>query len=153
MSLLQSLHLHDTAAGLPHPDQTWRYEYTKDHPVMRHLPTKCAEFVGNNYSQFLQLPPDLKQNDQWTVPGLNYILKHVFIGDVRVFGAIEFESDLFLGTPKARCYPFSFDKKWGKNIQVEPPTISPSPFVYFQFNDITRYLDITQDILTCPKTS
>jgi hypothetical protein len=84
---------------------------------------------------------------------LNYILKHVLIGDVRVFDAIEFESDFFLGTPKARCYPFSFDKKWGKNIQVEPPTISPSPFVYSQFNDITRYLDITQDILTCPKTS
>ena len=64
------------------------------------------------------MPSDLKSNEQWTVPGLNYILNNVLVGNVRVFGAIEFESDLFFGTPRARCYPFSFDKKWGKNIQV-----------------------------------
>jgi hypothetical protein len=43
----------------------------------------------------------------WTLAELNSILQdHVVNGALTSFGCVEFESELFLGTMCARCYPF-----------------------------------------------
>ena len=40
------------------PAQEWiRYAYRTSHPVLRFLPTKLAEFIGENYASELGIPP------------------------------------------------------------------------------------------------
>ena len=96
------------------------YRYIHEHPVLWYLPSKCLEFIGDNYAEELQLPLEgLKERDKWTVAGLNYILTNCLIGDLLVFGAIEHESELFAGTPRIKCYPFESSKHHGKNPQVQ----------------------------------
>ena len=124
MFLLQSATLHDV------PDAELRdsegsssgivqYMFIREHPILRFLPSKWAEFIGDNYADELRLPvAELQDRNLWTVAGLNYILTHVLVGELLVFGAIEHESELFEGTPRIKCYPFSSHKHHGKNPQV-----------------------------------
>ncbi len=47
----------------------------------------------------------------WTPAELNSILPdHVVNGALTTFGGVEWESDLFRGTMRARCYPFDMPK-------------------------------------------
>jgi hypothetical protein len=44
--------------------------------------------------------------------GLNHILNaHVVDGALTTFGCVEWESDLFRGTMRARCYPFDMKNR------------------------------------------
>ena len=48
----------------------------------------------------------------WTPEELNRILQdHVVNGALTSFGSVEWESDLFRGTMRARCYPFDMPKR------------------------------------------
>ena len=56
------------------PGPGWlEYPYCKSHPIVRWLPSKLAEWIGENYGQQLQIPP--KRNLEWTVGELNAILE------------------------------------------------------------------------------
>ena len=99
------------------------YQYRTAHPILRWLPTKLAEWIGDNYGPDLGIAP--KGNaDGWTVGELNTILENNIVpgakGHLRTFGCIEWESAVFNGRPKARCYPFDLPKHRfrGKNLQV-----------------------------------
>ena len=105
-------------------DGEWvTYQYREAHPILRWLPSKLAEWIGDNYGAALGIPP--KQHaDGWTVGELNAILDNNLVpgthGHLRTFGCIQWESDLFNGRPKARCYPFDLQghRFRGKNPQV-----------------------------------
>ena len=94
------------------------------HPIIRWLPTKLAAWIGDNYGQELGIPP--MRDQKWTAGELNAILLHNLVpssggaGQLRTFGCIEWESELFSGRPKARCYPFDLPgHRWrGKTCQV-----------------------------------
>ena len=94
------------------PEQEWiSYEYRKAHPVLWWLPTKLAEWIGENLSEELRIPP--KNEDKWTAAELNTnLINNVVRGPhwhIRTFSGIRWECDLFNGRPKARCYPFNID--------------------------------------------
>ena len=84
------------------------YAYRTTHPVLRWLPTKLAEWIGANLCDELDIPA--KRGALWTADELNAIITGNLVGGphghLRTFGCIQWESDLFNGRPKARCYPF-----------------------------------------------
>jgi hypothetical protein len=48
----------------------------------------------------------------WTPAELNHLLhEHVVDGALTTFGSVEWESQLFRGVMRARCYPFNLPKK------------------------------------------
>jgi hypothetical protein len=107
------------------PGPGWlEYPYRKSHPIVRWLPSKLAEWIGENYGQQLQIPP--KRNLEWTAGELNAILENNLVpshngkGQLRTFGCIQWECELYSGRPKARCYPFNLKghRFRGKNCQV-----------------------------------
>ena len=71
-----------------------------------------------------QIPP--KRNLEWTAAELNAILENNLVpshngkGQLRTFGCIQWECELYSGRPKARCYPFNMKglRFRGKNCQV-----------------------------------
>ena len=100
------------------------YLYSTAHPILQWLPSKLAEWIAENLGQDLAIPE--KCGDKWTVQELNNILRENLVptgtngGHLRTFGAIQWESELFRGRPKARCYPFDLPGHhfWGKNPKV-----------------------------------
>jgi len=101
----------DPAQG---PSGEWiDYAYRRAHPILRWLPSKLAEWIGDIYGAALGIPP--RNNAAgWTVGELNAILESNLVpgtkGHLRTFGAIQWESELFNGRPKVRCYPFDLPK-------------------------------------------
>jgi hypothetical protein len=105
--------------------QLWlEYPYRKFHPIIRWLPSKLAAWIGENYGQELQIPP--KRDVEWTAGELNAILENNLVpshggkGQLRTFGCIQWECELYSGRPKARCYPFNLKghRFRGRNRQV-----------------------------------
>ena len=105
--------------------QGWlEYPFRKSHPIIRWLPSKLAEWIGENYGQELQIPA--KRDMEWTAGELNAILENNLVpsqggkGQLRTFGCIQWECELYSGRPKARCYPFNMQghRFRGKNRQV-----------------------------------
>ena len=109
-----SLSLHD--GPFSHPK--WLdYVYRTANPVLRWLPTKLAEWIGENLQDELGFPDKADQRAEpgtgWTqTPAeLNHILHaHVVDGALTTFGCVEWESDLCRGVMRARCYPFDMPK-------------------------------------------
>jgi hypothetical protein len=99
------------------------YPYRTAHPILRWLPTKLAEWIGDNYGNALGIPARNHANG-WTVGELNSILENNLVpgtkGHLRTFGAIQWECELFYGRPKARCYPFDLPKHGfrGRTLKV-----------------------------------
>ena len=106
------------------PAEWIEYRYRAAHPILRWLPTKLAEWIGDIYGPALNIAPK-RNGDQWTVGELNAILENNLVqnqhGQLRTFGCIEWECELFDGRPKARCYPFDLPKCrfQGKTVQVK----------------------------------
>jgi hypothetical protein len=95
--------------------QWLEYTYRTAHPVLRWLPTKLAEWIGENLQEELGFPDKADMRAQpgsgWTPAELNNILQaHVVDGALTTFGCMEWESDLFRGVMRARCYPFKMAK-------------------------------------------
>jgi hypothetical protein len=111
--------------GAQSPSKWLEYVYRTAHPVLRWLPTKLAEWMGENLQDELGFPD---KADQWAAPGsgwtpaeLNHILQaHVVDGALSTFGCVEWESELCRGVMSARCYPFDMPKHCfhGRNQKV-----------------------------------
>ena len=94
------------------------YVYRTVHPALRWLPTKLAESIGENLQEELGFPDKADQRAQpgtgWTPAELNSILQdHVVDGALTTLGCgcVEWESELFRCTMRARCYPFDMPKR------------------------------------------
>jgi len=106
-------------------DKMWlEYAYRKSHPVLQFLPTKLAEWIGENMQDELGFP-DKRDPNKWSVSELNDILRNHVVrgrnsGSLRTFGCVEWESELCRGIMRARCYPFNLPgHRFHKmNIQV-----------------------------------
>ena len=97
------------------PPKWLEYVYRTAHPVLRWLPTKLAEWIGENLQDELGFPDKADQSAEpgsgWTPAELNHILHaHVVDGALSTFGCMEWESDLCRGVMRARCYPFDMPK-------------------------------------------
>ena len=56
-------------------DRVWlEYAYRKHHPVLQYLPTKLAEWIGENMQDEFGFP-DKKDPNKWSVSELNDILR------------------------------------------------------------------------------
>ena len=93
------------------PPKWLEYIYRRAHPVLCWLPTKLAEWIGENMQEELGLPDKADKRAQlgtgWTPAKLNSILHdHVLVGgELTTFGSVEWESQMFRGVMRARCYP------------------------------------------------
>jgi hypothetical protein len=83
----------------PHSPPKWlEYIYRTAHPVLHWLPTKWAEWIGENLQDELGFPDKADQRAEpgsgWTPAELNHILQsHVVDGTLTTFGCGEWESD------------------------------------------------------------
>jgi hypothetical protein len=103
------LAMSDSQASAP---QWLKYIYRTAYPVLRWLPTKLAEWIGENLQDVLGFPDkaDLRAEPGtcWTPAELNHILhEHVVDCALTTFGSVEWESQLFRGVMHARCYPLN----------------------------------------------
>ncbi len=113
--------------SLPHSPPKWlEYIYRTAHPVLHWLPTKLAEWIGENLQDELGFPDKADQSAEpgsgWTPAELNHILQsHVVDSTLTTFGCVEWESELCRGVMCARCYPFDMPKHsfHGMNLMVK----------------------------------
>ena len=105
-------------------EQTFQYAFRQHHPNLQFLPLKLAEWVAKNMADELNLPDF---GDDFSSADMNRILTHCLVsnrkGDnLHSFHTVEFESDLYRGVMRARCYPFDMDEHRfrGKNVKVCP---------------------------------
>ena len=113
------------------PPEWLEYIYRSAHPVLRWLPTKLAEWIGENMQDELGFPDKADKRAQlgtgWTPAELNSILHdHVVGGELTTFGCMEWESEMFRGVMRARCYPFDMPKRrfHGFNTKVSVYTLN-----------------------------
>jgi len=96
------------------------YPYRIAHPLLRFLPMKLAQYIGDNFRKRLGIPRK-QDKTRWSTEELNSILMHNLASDMmKTFGCIQWENDKLIGKPKARCYPFNMPghKFRGKNPKV-----------------------------------
>ncbi len=101
------------------------YMYRNSHPMLQFLPQKLAEWIANNYAEELNVPPRPDPSKPWSTATLNRILQTCIVSDSRginihTFQKVEFESDLYRGVMRARCYPFNLERHrfLGRNVKV-----------------------------------
>ena len=105
-----------------HPPVT--YVYRTNHPMLQFLPQKLAEWIANNYAEELNVPPRPDQTQLWSTATLNRILQTCLVSDrkgnnIHTFQTVEFESDLYCGVMRARCYPFDMEHHRFRGINVK----------------------------------
>ena len=100
-----------------------QYAYRRNHPLLQFLPLKLAEWITKNLADELRMRP--ASVDGWSSAQLNHILTSCLVSDRRgnnlhTFHTVEFESDLYRGVMRVRCYPFNMAEHRfrGKNIKV-----------------------------------
>ena len=76
---------------------------------------KLAEWIGENLQDDLWFPDKADPRRGWTPTELNNILDRHIVRDrngcaLRTFGCIEWESEVYRGVMRARCYPFKMPK-------------------------------------------
>ena len=95
------------------------YAYRKHHPVLQWLPTKLAEWIGENLQDDLGFPDKADPRRGWTPSELNNILDRHVVRDRKgcslltrslTFGCLDWESEIYRGVMRARCYPFKMRK-------------------------------------------
>jgi hypothetical protein len=86
---------------------------------------KLAEWIANNYAEELNVPPRPDPSQPWSTATLNRILQTCLVFDrkgnnIDTFQTVEFESDLYRGVMRARCYPFNLENHRfrGRNVKV-----------------------------------
>ncbi len=100
-ALAPKLHLPVVHRGSSPPN--WlEYVFRTSHQVLCWLPTKPAEWIGENIQEVLGFPDkgDAKASpgSGWTSAELNQILQaHVVDGTLTTFGCVEWESEMFRG--------------------------------------------------------
>ena len=108
-------------------DRSFQYAYRRYHPLLQFLPLKLAEWVAKNLSDELNLPDLPDSDDDLKSAVLNRILTQCMVSNrsgnnLHTYQCVEFESDLYRGVMRARCYPFNMDhhRFHDKNIKVCP---------------------------------
>ena len=101
------------------------YRFRDAHPMLRWLPSKLAEWTAENLQTELGFPD--KAAGKWSVQELNAILQEHLVQDkngnsLECFGCVRWESDLYRGFMRARCYPFKLPELrfYEQNPQVIP---------------------------------
>ena len=103
------------------PGRVWlESAYRKLHPVLQYLPTKLAEWIGENLQDELGFP-DKQDPAKWSISELNDILHRHVVPDINgcalhTFGCLELESEQCRGLMRARCYPFDTPKRLFHNM-------------------------------------
>ena len=132
-----------TASGISQKhEEGFQYAYRHNHPLLQFLPLKLAAWIAKNFSLELDLPPS---TDPCSSEILNRILTRCLISDRRgnnlhTFHCVEFESDLYRGIMRARCYPFNMAQHRfrGKNVKVRSVFIKtfeiqyPKHYLFFE---------------------
>jgi hypothetical protein len=103
------------------------------------LSTKLAEWIGENLLDELGLPDKADKRAQpgtgWTPAEQNHILQaHVVNGALTTYGCVEWESELFRGTMRSRCYLFDMPKR--RFHSMNPKVCSPI------FNFVCKYIPL-----------
>ena len=108
-------------AGLP----AIEYVYRRMHPLLQFLPQKLAEWIDKNLGDELNLPARAGSDADWSAEKLNIILQRCLVSDrkglnIHTCQMLEFESDLYRGIMRARCYPFDAQEYRfrGYNVKV-----------------------------------
>ena len=103
-------------------EPTFQYAFRQHHPLLQFFSQKLAEWLAKNMSEELNLPDP---GDEWSSETLNNILIHCLVSNRRgdnlhTFQCVEFESDLYRGVMRARCFPFNMENHrfYGKNVKV-----------------------------------
>ena len=101
------------------------YVYSSSHPMLQFLAQKLAEWIANNYAEELNVPLRPDPTQPWSTATLNRILQTCLVSDrkgnnIHTFQTVEFESDLYRGVMRARCYPFNMERHQfrGRNVKV-----------------------------------
>ncbi len=86
---------------------------------------QLAEWIGENLQDDLGFPDKADPRRGWTPAELNNILDRHVVRDrngcsLLTFGCLEWESEIYRGVMRARCYPFKMRKHSyrGMNPQV-----------------------------------
>lgn len=87
------------------------------------LPTKLAEWIGENMQGELGFPEKLDPNKR-SVSELNDILRNHLVRDrngcsLRTFGFVYLESELFRGIMRSRCNPFNLPGHWFHSMKIQ----------------------------------
>ena len=87
-----------------------QYAYRRNHALLQFLPLKLAEWITKNLADELRMRP--ASIDSWSSAQLNHVLTSCLVSDRRgnnlhTFHTVEYESDLYRGVMRARCYPFN----------------------------------------------
>ena len=100
------------------------YVYRSSHPMLQFLPQKSAEWIANNCAEELNVPLRPDPTQPWSTATLNRILQTCLLSDskgnnIHTFQTVEFESDLYRGVMRARCYPFNMERHRfrGRNVK------------------------------------
>ncbi len=123
LDVILLIQLFFTASGSnQRSDQAFHYAYRQHHPLLQFLQLKLAEWFAKNLAEELNLPDT---GDEWSSGDLNRILTRCLVSDQRgdnlhTFHTVEFESDLYHGVMRARCYPFNMGQHRFrcKNVKV-----------------------------------
>ena len=98
--------------------------------MLQYLPTKLAEWIGENMQDDLGFP-DKRDSNKWSVSDLNNILQTHVVTDrngcsLHAFGCLEWESKLYRGIMRARCYSFKMcgHRFHNMNPQVHSQSLS-----------------------------
>ena len=115
------------------------YAYHKRHPAIQWLPTKLAEWIANNMQDELGFPDKADPRRGWTPAELNSILQNHVVRNrdgcaLTTFGCVEWESELYRGVMRARCYPWNIPKH--RFHKMNPQVIPGYPCL---FTYITGY--------------
>ena len=135
-----------TASGANNrQEETFEYAFRRSHPLLQFLPQKLSEWIAKNLADELDLPPKTGPGDDWSSEDLNRILLRCFVADkkgnnLHTFNSLEFESDLYRGVMRARCFPFDMEDQrfHGKNINVFQYTY----YIYVIYSKYYRYIRI-----------
>ena len=105
-------------------EQTFQYAFRQHHPTLQFLPLKLAEWIAKNMADELDLPDF---GDDFSSAKMNSILTQCLVSNrkgenLHSHHTVEFESDLYRGVMRARCYPFDMDEHRfrDKNVKVCP---------------------------------
>ncbi len=102
------------------PPKWLEYIYQTAHPTLRWLPTKLAEWIGENMQEELGFPDKADKREEpgtgWTPAELNQILHyHVVAGELTTFGCVEWQSQLFRGV---MCAGMSWPNGHGVGLEI-----------------------------------
>ena len=91
-----------------------------------------------NFQKELQIPKK-KDKKQWSTQELNNILlQNLASVMMKTFGCIKWEHDMFIGKPKARCYPFAME---GYKFRSKNPKVFIfENYVLYVMSHVTSYM-------------